>query len=123
LCITGGREYFFPGCGHGGQRSRGRERGLTRTRGCVGAMMSTERIRLIVPIEIARIRAHGMIGMLRGLMVGEEALRIIVESATFRIVPDPGEKARHSFVFLIPGASEITRKPRTSSCSANLLGR
>jgi len=42
-------------------------------------------------------------------MIGEEALRISVEAATFGIVPNAREKTRHSFVFLMPGASEPAR--------------
>jgi hypothetical protein len=44
--------------------------------------------------------------MLRGLMVGEEVIGISVKSAAFGIVPQAGEKTRHSFVFLIAGVSD-----------------
>jgi hypothetical protein len=71
-----------------------------------GAFIITEWIRLIVPIEVARIGTDGMIGVLGGLMVGEEAVRISVKSAAFRIIPQAGEKTSHLFGFLIAGVSD-----------------
>jgi hypothetical protein len=47
-----------------------------------------------------------MIGVLGGLMVGEEAVRISVKSAAFRIIPQAGEKTSHLFGFLIAGVSD-----------------
>ena len=51
------------------------------------AFITAEWIGLIVPIEIARVCADGVIGVLRSLMIGEKAARIFVVAATFGIVP------------------------------------
>ena len=92
---------------HGSECSSVGEAGLGRKRDSGDAFITAEWIRLIVPIEIARIGANGMIGVLRGLMVGEEAFRILVESAAVGVVPEAGEKARHSIVFLMTGFSAL----------------
>ena len=69
------------------------------------AFISAEWIGLIVPIEIARIRADGTISVLRGLVIGEEAVRIYIKAAGSGIIPYAGEKTRHAFVFLLSLAS------------------
>jgi hypothetical protein len=55
-----------------------------------------------------------MIGVLGGLMIGEEAFRIAVQSATRRVVANAGKKTRHYFV-LSEG-----RQPTASSVNGNL---
>jgi hypothetical protein len=51
-----------------------------------------------VPIEKTRIDPNGVIAVLGGVVVGEEAFRFSVDAATFEIGQCAGEKARHSSI-------------------------
>ena len=116
--ISNGRSRFLRERRHAANVPAVREAGLGRKDDIGNAFIRAEWIGLILPIEIARIGAHGMVGMFGGLMIGEEAFRIFVEAATLGIVPNAGEKARHSFVFLFAAGPMSALHPRAAFGSA-----
>src|ERR1700682_2735087 len=56
-----------------------REARLRRKHGHRGAFIGAKWIGLIAPVEIMGVRANGLIGVLRCLVIGEETLCFLVE--------------------------------------------
>ena len=52
-----------------------------------------------MPIKMARPGAHGIIGMLSGLVVRKRTFCIVVKTAARGVIPNTRKKTRHPFVF------------------------